>query len=90
MEDWDLWRIQTKDEKPQMAVTLNGLDRTVMFTTTTSSTPSGIQTVVFTKTPAKVHPEHEKITLKQIHELCALISQIHQLIQKHFTLDTNL
>ncbi|KAL0177226.1 hypothetical protein M9458_026120, partial [Cirrhinus mrigala] len=53
MEEWDLWRIQTKDEKPQMAVTLNGLDRTVMFTTTTNSTPSGTQTVVFTKPPAK-------------------------------------
>lgn len=88
MEDWDLWRIQTKDEKPQMAVTLNGLDRTVIFTTTTSSTPSGTQTVVFTKSPAKVNTEHEKRTLKQIHELCVLISQIHQLIRKNFIFTT--
>lgn len=65
MEEWDLWRIQTKDEKPQMAVSLNGLDRTVMFTTTTSSTPSGTQTVVFTKLPAKVNTQLDRRTLKQ-------------------------
>lgn len=52
MEEWDLWRIQTKDEKPQMAVSLNGIDRTVMFTTT-SSAPRGTQTVVFTEPPAR-------------------------------------
>ncbi|XP_039546392.1 collagen alpha-1(XXI) chain isoform X1 [Pimephales promelas] len=69
MEDWDLWRIQTKDEKPQMAVTLNGLDRTVMFTTTTSSTPSGIQTVVFTKTPAK------KLFDEKWHQLRLLVTE---------------
>ncbi|XP_037550734.1 collagen alpha-1(XXI) chain [Nematolebias whitei] len=46
MEEWDLWRIQTRDGKPQMAVTLNGLDRTVTFTTT-SMTQSEIQSVVF-------------------------------------------
>lgn len=65
MEEWDLWRIQSKDEKPQMAVTLNGLDRTVMFTTTTSSTPSGTQTVVFTKAPAKVNTQLVRRTVKQ-------------------------
>lgn len=48
MEEWDLWRIQTRDETPQMAVTLNGVDRTVMFTTT-SKAPSGIQTVIFSQ-----------------------------------------
>lgn len=53
-EDWDLWRIQTTDGQPQMAVTLNGLKRTVTFTTT-SMAQSGIQTVVFTKSPAKVN-----------------------------------
>ncbi|KAL0964651.1 hypothetical protein UPYG_G00327070 [Umbra pygmaea] len=52
-EQWDLWRIQTKDGKLQMAVTLNGLQRNVMFTTT-SLAPSGTQTVVFQKQPAKV------------------------------------
>ncbi|KAM9476496.1 uncharacterized protein col21a1 [Clarias gariepinus] len=51
-EDWDLWRIQTRDGESQMAVTLSGLKRTVMFTTT-STAPSGIQTVVFSKSPAK-------------------------------------
>lgn len=73
MEEWDLWRIQTKDEKPQMAVTLNGLDRTVMFTTTTSSKPSGIQTVVFTKPPAKVNTKHERRT----QELYMLYPSVH-------------
>ncbi|XP_052427653.1 collagen alpha-1(XXI) chain [Carassius gibelio] len=68
MEEWDLWRIQTKDEKPQMAVTLNGLDRTVMFTTT-SSTPSGTQTVVFTKQPAK------KLFDEKWHQLRLLVTE---------------
>lgn len=77
MEEWDLWRIQTKDEKPQMAVTLNGLDRTVMFTTTTSSTSSGIQTVIFTKSPAKVNTKHERRTLKQIqNSACLLVKSV--------------
>uniref|UniRef100_A0A3Q2TUJ2 Collagen alpha-1(XXI) chain n=1 Tax=Fundulus heteroclitus TaxID=8078 RepID=A0A3Q2TUJ2_FUNHE len=48
IEQWDLWRIQTRDGKPQMAVTLNGLDNTVMFTTT-SNAPSEIQTVTFSQ-----------------------------------------
>ncbi|XP_029926311.1 collagen alpha-1(XXI) chain [Myripristis murdjan] len=55
-EEWDLWRIQTPDEKPQMAVTLNGLDHTVMFTTT-SETPSGTQTVVFSQQTARLFDE---------------------------------
>uniref|UniRef100_A0A672LXN6 Collagen alpha-1(XXI) chain n=1 Tax=Sinocyclocheilus grahami TaxID=75366 RepID=A0A672LXN6_SINGR len=69
MEEWDLWRIQTKDEKSQMAVTLNGLDRTVMFTTTTSSTPSGTQAVVFTKAPAK------KLFDEKWHQLRLLVTE---------------
>lgn len=52
-EEWDLWRVQTRDGKPQMAVTLNGFDRTVMFTTT-SKAPNGIQTVTFSQQTAKV------------------------------------
>ncbi|XP_019124066.1 collagen alpha-1(XXI) chain [Larimichthys crocea] len=48
VEEWDLWRVQTRDGKPQMAVTLNGVDRTVMFTTTSES-PSGTQTVTFSQ-----------------------------------------
>ncbi|XP_057197793.1 collagen alpha-1(XXI) chain [Triplophysa rosa] len=68
MEEWDLWRIQTKDEKSQMAVTLNGIDRTVMFTTT-SSTPSGTQTVVFTKQPAR------KLFDEKWHQLRLLVTE---------------
>lgn len=52
-EEWDLWRVQTRDGKPQMAVTLNGFDHTVMFTTT-SKAPNGIQTVTFSQQTAKV------------------------------------
>uniref|UniRef100_A0A3B3XJY1 Collagen alpha-1(XXI) chain n=1 Tax=Poecilia mexicana TaxID=48701 RepID=A0A3B3XJY1_9TELE len=48
VEKWDLWRIQTHDGDPQMAVTLDGLDNTVMFTTT-SNTPNTIQTVTFSQ-----------------------------------------
>uniref|UniRef100_A0A674EXS4 Collagen alpha-1(XXI) chain n=1 Tax=Salmo trutta TaxID=8032 RepID=A0A674EXS4_SALTR len=51
-EEWDLWRIQTNDGKPQMAVTLNGFERNIMFTTT-SVAPSGTQKVVFQQEPAK-------------------------------------
>ncbi|CAL8359843.1 unnamed protein product [Boreogadus saida] len=53
MEEWDLWRVQTKDDKPQMAVTLNGADYTVAFTTT-SEAPSGVQTVTFSPKTARV------------------------------------
>lgn len=53
MEEWDVWRIQTRDGKPQMAVTLNGRDNTVMFTTT-SEAPSGTQTVTFSLHTARV------------------------------------
>ncbi|KAJ3609942.1 hypothetical protein NHX12_022036 [Muraenolepis orangiensis] len=53
-EKWDLWRVQTHDEKPQMAVTLNGADFTVAFTTT-SDAPSGTQTVTFSPKTARWH-----------------------------------
>ncbi|KAI1894737.1 hypothetical protein AGOR_G00118830 [Albula goreensis] len=68
MEEWDLWRVQTQEEKPQMAVTLNGIQRTVMFTTT-SRGPSGTQTVVFTKSPAK------KLFDEQWHQLRLLVTE---------------
>ncbi|XP_049592134.1 collagen alpha-1(XXI) chain isoform X1 [Syngnathus scovelli] len=48
LEEWDLWRIQTRDGRPQMAVTINGLDGTVQFTTTSHSL-SGTQTVTFSR-----------------------------------------
>ncbi|XP_051272793.1 collagen alpha-1(XXI) chain isoform X1 [Dicentrarchus labrax] len=55
-EDWDVWRIQSRDGKPQMAVTLNGLDRTVKFTTTSESA-SGTQTVTFSQQTARLFDE---------------------------------
>ncbi|KAM9809353.1 collagen alpha-1(XXI) chain isoform X1 [Syngnathus typhle] len=51
LEEWDLWRIQTRDGRPQMAVTMNGLDGTVQFTTTSHSL-SGTQTVTFSRNTA--------------------------------------
>ncbi|XP_062851944.1 collagen alpha-1(XXI) chain [Trichomycterus rosablanca] len=67
-ENWDLWRIQTTDGEPQMAVTLNGFKRTVVFTTS-SNTSSGTQTVVFTKSPAK------KLFDEQWHQLRLLVTE---------------
>ncbi|KAM7408862.1 hypothetical protein PAMA_002537 [Pampus argenteus] len=68
MEDWDLWRIQTLDGKPQMAVTLNGLLRTVMFTTT-SDAPSGTQTVTFSQQTAS------KLFDEKWHQLRLLVTE---------------
>uniref|UniRef100_A0AAY4DM63 Collagen alpha-1(XXI) chain n=1 Tax=Denticeps clupeoides TaxID=299321 RepID=A0AAY4DM63_9TELE len=68
IEDWDLWRILTHDEKPQMAVTLNGIDRTVMFTTTSNSS-TGTQSVVFKKNPAK------KLFDENWHQLRLLVTE---------------
>ncbi|KAJ8787616.1 hypothetical protein J1605_022931 [Eschrichtius robustus] len=42
---WDLWRILTIDGRPQIAVTLNGVDKTLLFTTT--SIINGSQLVNF-------------------------------------------
>lgn len=64
IEDWDLWRVQTRDGKPQMAVTLNGLDRTVSFTTTSHS-PSGTQTVTFSQQTTRVMQLHSFTHLKE-------------------------
>ncbi|PWA25711.1 hypothetical protein CCH79_00001562, partial [Gambusia affinis] len=68
VEKWDLWRIQTHDEDPQMAVTLNGLDNTVMFTTT-SNTPNAIQTVTFSQQTAK------KLFDEKWHQLRLLVTE---------------
>ncbi|XP_058239137.1 collagen alpha-1(XXI) chain isoform X1 [Hemibagrus wyckioides] len=67
-EDWDLWRIQTRNGEPQMAVTLNGMKRTVTFTTT-STAYSGTQTVVFSKTPA------QKLFDEKWHQLRLLVTE---------------
>ncbi|XP_035462308.1 collagen alpha-1(XXI) chain isoform X1 [Scophthalmus maximus] len=55
-EEWDLWRIQKLDGKPQMAVTLSGFHRNVKFTTTSES-PSGTQTVTFSQQTARLFDE---------------------------------
>ncbi|XP_068613230.1 collagen alpha-1(XXI) chain-like [Brachionichthys hirsutus] len=57
LEEWDIWRIQTSDGEPQMAVTLNGLDRTVRFTTT-SNAPGGTQTVSFQQQTTRLFDEN--------------------------------
>ncbi|KAJ8377720.1 hypothetical protein AAFF_G00254540 [Aldrovandia affinis] len=67
-EKWDLWRVQTQEGKPQMAVTMNGIHRTVMFTTTSKGS-NGTQTVVFTKFPAR------KLFDEQWHQLRLLVTE---------------
>lgn len=49
---WDLWRILTIDGRPQIAVTLNGVDKTLLFTTT--SIINGSQVVTFAGSQVKV------------------------------------
>lgn len=49
---WDLWRILTIDGRPQIAVTLNGVDKTLLFTTT--SMINGSQVVTFADPQVKV------------------------------------
>lgn len=49
---WDLWRILTIDGRPQIAVTLNGVDKTLLFTTT--SMINGSQVVTFVDPQVKV------------------------------------
>ncbi|MGH0114686.1 UNVERIFIED_CONTAM: hypothetical protein FKN15_034003 [Acipenser sinensis] len=51
-EKWDLWRIQALDGTPQIAVTFNGQDKTVTFTTT--SMGNGTQKVTFTSAGLKL------------------------------------
>uniref|UniRef100_A0A2R9B2E7 Collagen alpha-1(XXI) chain n=1 Tax=Pan paniscus TaxID=9597 RepID=A0A2R9B2E7_PANPA len=48
---WDLWRILTIDGRPQIAVTLNGVDKILLFTTT--SVINGSQVVTFANPQVK-------------------------------------
>ncbi|KAL4837858.1 hypothetical protein H8958_013776 [Nasalis larvatus] len=48
---WDLWRILTIDGRPQIAVTLNGVDKILLFTTT--SIINGSQVVTFANPQVK-------------------------------------
>ncbi|XP_006033984.1 collagen alpha-1(XXI) chain [Alligator sinensis] len=48
---WDLWRILSLDGKPQIAVTVNGEDKTLSFTTT--SLINGTQVITFTEPRVK-------------------------------------
>ncbi|XP_070696913.1 collagen alpha-1(XXI) chain [Pempheris klunzingeri] len=68
IEEWDVWRIQTRDGRPQMAVTLNGLDSTVKFTTT-SEAPSGTQTVTFSQQTTR------KLFDEEWHQLRLLVTE---------------
>ncbi|XP_077164750.1 uncharacterized protein LOC143822911 isoform X3 [Paroedura picta] len=49
---WDLWRILSLDGRPQIAVTVNGEDRTLSFTTTSKINSS--QVVTFTAPRVKI------------------------------------
>uniref|UniRef100_A0A3Q3DG86 Collagen alpha-1(XXI) chain n=1 Tax=Hippocampus comes TaxID=109280 RepID=A0A3Q3DG86_HIPCM len=66
LEQWDLWRIQTRDGRPQMAVTLNGLHGTVQFTTTSHSL-TGTQTVTFS--------QNTKLFDEKWHQLRLLVTE---------------
>ncbi|XP_075933348.1 uncharacterized protein col21a1 [Anarhichas minor] len=68
IEEWDVWRIQTRDGKPQMAVTLNGVESTVKFTTT-SEASSGTQTVTFAQQTAR------KLFDEKWHQLRLLVTE---------------
>ncbi|XP_066553017.1 collagen alpha-1(XXI) chain [Amia ocellicauda] len=67
MEKWDLWRIQTLHGAPQMAVTLNGKDKTISFTTT--SWVNGTQTVTFAK------PLTQKLFDENWHQIRLLVTE---------------
>ncbi|XP_041108048.1 collagen alpha-1(XXI) chain-like [Polyodon spathula] len=66
-EKWDLWRIQALDGTSQIAVTLNGQDKTVTFTTT--SMGNGTQQVTFTSAGLK------KLFDENWHQLRVLVTQ---------------
>ncbi|XP_069462250.1 collagen alpha-1(XXI) chain [Ambystoma mexicanum] len=51
---WDLWRIVTLDGAPQIAVTLSGEDKTLLFTTTTTDVASDTQVVTFSAPGVKM------------------------------------
>lgn len=49
---WDLWRILSLDKRPQIAVTINGEEKTLSFTTT--SLINGTQVITFAAPRVKV------------------------------------
>lgn len=49
---WDLWRILSLDKRPQIAVTINGEEKTLSFTTT--SLINGTQVITFDAPRVKV------------------------------------
>lgn len=49
---WDLWRILSLDKRPQIAVTVNGEEKTLSFTTT--SLINGTQVIKFAAPHVKV------------------------------------
>ncbi|XP_038410301.1 collagen alpha-1(XXI) chain isoform X2 [Canis lupus familiaris] len=64
---WDLWRILTIDGRPQIAVTLNGVDKTLLFTTT--SMINGSQVVTF------VDPQVKTLFDEGWHQIRLLVTE---------------
>lgn len=58
---WDLWRILSLDKRPQIAVTINGEEKTLSFTTT--SLINGTQVITFTAPLVKVRSHHNGILI---------------------------
>uniref|UniRef100_A0A8C4X6K5 Collagen alpha-1(XXI) chain n=1 Tax=Erpetoichthys calabaricus TaxID=27687 RepID=A0A8C4X6K5_ERPCA len=67
-ETFDLWRIISKDGVPQAAVTLNGVEKSITFTTT--SITSEIQSVIFKEERLK------KLFDEEWHQLKLLVRDI--------------
>lgn len=68
---WDLWRILTIDGRLQIAVTLNGVDKTLLFTTT--SVINGSQVVTFADPQVKVKkPGCDYVLMRRCHWVSVL------------------
>ncbi|XP_043366325.1 collagen alpha-1(XXI) chain [Dermochelys coriacea] len=66
---WDLWRILSLDERPQITVTVNGEDKTLSFTTT--SLVNGTQVVTFTA------PRVKTLFDEGWHQIRLLVTEAH-------------
>ncbi|XP_053350878.1 collagen alpha-1(XXI) chain [Clarias gariepinus] len=79
-EKFDLWRVLSKDQEVQVAVTLHGQKNTVTFTTTNLA--SGIQDVTFDAQGLKTLFDRQwhqlKILVRQKHVVCFVDDQVVQ------------
>lgn len=62
---WDLWRILSLDKRPQIAVTVNGEEKTLSFTTT--SLINGTQVITFAAPRVKVRSKSLRWNTHLVH-----------------------